>query len=243
MGKEEMMKRVVIGILCVGLVLLSASFAGASLKVSVNAGYYDPDYGQINEELSVLSAGTGMNLGFDSGFIYGLSIAGEIGDRLEARLEYDSFSSKTSGEFTDSYVDLDEVTHTFKNSMKMELTVSPVILSLVYRFPGASLSPHVGVGLGLFSTKLTGESWYREYEDGDLVDFSYDRGAYDDDPVGFLVLAGLTKNIGKNFVLRGEVRYIFSAKATFTDETVSPPWSVDCDLGGFMGNVGVECRF
>ena len=237
------MKKIVVGFLSVVLVfLLIGSFAQAGLRFYLDAGYYDPDYGEINEYLSMLSAGTGMGLGLDSGFFSALGIAGGITPKLEVRLEYGDFTSKTSGSFTDSY-EWEGVTYTSKYRTKMELTVNPLILSLIYRFSERALSPYVGVGLGSFSAKLSGESWYEEYEDGTLADFSYGQGSYSDDPTGFLVLAGLAKDIGKNFVLRGEVRYIFSTKATFVDRTASPPWSVDCDLGGFMGSVVLEYSF
>jgi len=236
------MKKVIVGFLSMVLVLLSASFAGASLKVVGDVGYYAPNYGQINEELSVINALTGMNLHFGSGIICGIGLADEVGD-LEVRLEYNAFILKIGDTYSDSYT-IGGTTYLINGMTEMELTTNPIILSLIYSFsPGASLSPYVGVGLGLFSTKLTGESRYVEYdEDGVLVDAYSDKGSYTDSPIGFLILAGVRKDMTKNLILRGEVRYV-SAKATFTDETVSPAWSVDCDLGGFMGSVGVEYKF
>lgn len=233
------MKKVMVGFLI--LVLLSASFAGASLKVVGNVGYYAPNYGQINEELSALNTLTGMSLGFNSGVIYGIGLSDEVSN-LEVRFEYNSFSSKTKGAYSYGYT-IGEITYRYDEMLDLELTTNPIILSLTYGFsPGAPLSPYAGVGLGIFSTKLTGKTVLSDYENGVLVDTYSFSDSYTNSPTGLLLLAGVHKDMTKNLILKGEVRYI-SAKATFTDETVSPTWSVDCDLGGLMGNVGVEYKF
>jgi len=234
------MKKIVVGFLSVVVVLLLiSSFAQAGLKMSVNAGYYSPNYGQINEELSAAKVETGMDLRFDSGVFFGLSIAGEVGDKLEVRLEYDSFSSKTKDSY--SYSDTFEgITYREDITVELELSTTPIILSLIYNFsPGASLSPYAGVGLGIFSSKLSSKTVCKYYENGELVDVEPPYEYSDDDsPMGFLVLAGVQKDVTENLIFRGEVRYI-SAKATFATEVES----VDCDLSGFMGSVGLEYRF
>jgi hypothetical protein len=73
--------------------------------------------------------------------LYGLALGLDLPGRFRLRLEYDSFESKTSDDYWTSWWSGD--TH---NAVDFKLTVTPVILSLLY-----GLSPaYIGSGIGSF---------------------------------------------------------------------------------------------
>jgi len=94
----------------------------------------------------------------------------------------------------------------------------------------------VGLGVGSFASKLEASLHYEEVDgpgEGSISE------SYENSPIGYQILAGVTTNITKSLVLKAEARYV-SAKATFSGEGISEEGRVDCDWSGFMANVWIE---
>jgi len=159
------MRKKIIGFMVAGILFLVLGFvsmpASAELSLGVVGGYYSPNFGQVNDDLDEMNDLLGTDLGFKAGMMYGLALGYNLPARFGLRLEYNSFESKTSDTSSETW-GLWE----FRDDMDLKLTVTPVILSLLYGF-----SPfYIGAGVGSFSTKLKVASEWEEYFVGFLVD-------------------------------------------------------------------------
>ncbi len=195
MKKEKRMRKKIVGFMVAGMLILvfglASTPARAQFSLGVVGGYYGPNFGQINDDLDVVNVVFGTDLELKAGMMYGLALGYDLPPHFGLRLEYNSFESKTSDTVLPG-VDLD-----------FKLTVTPVILSLLYGF-----SPfYVGAGVGSFSTKL---KW------GLLVDSTAITIADSDSPTGLVLLAGYGFG-GEPIFLNLEARYVVGTKAKMED--------------------------
>ena len=153
---------------------------------------------------------------------------GQVNDDLDEMndlFEYNSFQSKTSDTWSET-----SGLWEFREDMDLKLTVTPVILSLLYEF-----SPfYIGAGVGSFSTKLKVTSEWEEYFVGFLVDSGSWSESDSDSPTGLVLLAGYGFG-GEPVFLNLEARYVVGTKAKLEDLDTEVDLSglQLCLLGGF----------
>jgi len=206
MKKEGKMRKKIIGFVVAGVLVLGLGFvstpASAELSLGLVGGYYSPNFGEINDDLDEVNDFFGTDLELKAGMMYGLALGYDFPPHFGLRLEYNSFESKTSDTVLPG-VDLD-----------FKLTVTPVILSLLYGF-----SPfYVGAGVGSFSTELR---W------GYLVDSTAITMPDSDSPTGLVLLAGYGFG-GEPIFLNVEARYVVGTKAKLEDA------GTEVDLSGLQ---------
>jgi hypothetical protein len=222
MNKEKIRKKIVgfliTGVLVLGLGLTSTP-ARAELSLGLVGGYDSPNFGEMNEWFDDgFNDPYGTNFEFKAGMLYGLALGLDLPGRFRLRLEYDSFESKTSDGYWlgwpwgESY-----------DAADFKLTVTPVILSVLY-----GLSPaYIGVGVGSFSTKLD-EYW--EWEEYDSFGFLVDSGSWSysesDSPTDLVLLGGFRFG-DKPVFLNIEAQHIVGTKAKLDH------WS-EVDLSGLQ---------
>jgi len=200
------MRKKIIGFMVAGILFLVLGFvstpASAELSLGLVGGYYSPNFGEINDDLDEFNDLLGTDLELKAGMMYGLALGYDLPPHFGLRLEYNNFESKTSDTVLPG-VDLD-----------FKLTVTPVILSLLYGF-----SPfYVGAGVGSFPTKLN-------Y--GYLVDSTAITDSDSDSPTGLVLLAGYGFG-GEPIFLNLEARYVVGTKAKLEDA------GTEVDLSGLQ---------
>jgi len=222
MKKEKRMRKKIIGFMVAGVLVLGLGFvstpASAELSLGLVGGYYSPNFGQVNDDLDEMNDLLGTDLGFKAGMMYGLALGYDLPARFGLRLEYNSFESKTSDTASETW-GLWE----FREDLDLKLTVTPVILSLLYGF-----SPfYIGAGVGSFSTKLKVTSEWEEYFVGFLVDSGSWSESDSDSPTGLVLLAGYGFG-GEPVFLNLEARYVVGTKAKLED------FDTEVDLTGLQ---------
>jgi len=205
------MRKKIVGFMVAGVLVLGLGFistpARAELSLGVVGGYYSPNFGQVNDDLEEINTELGTDLEFKAGMMYGLALGYDLPARFGLRLEYNSFTSKTSDTWSET-----EGLWEYREDLDFKLTVTPVILSLLYGF-----SPfYIGAGVGSFSTKLKFTSEWEEYFEGFLVDSDSWSDSDDDSPTGFVLLAGFEFG-GDSPFLDVEARYVVGTKAKLED--------------------------
>jgi len=216
MKKEGKMRKKIIGFMVAGALVLvfglASTPARAELSLGVVGGYYSPNFGEINDDLEELNDYYGTDLEFKAGIMYGLALGYDLPGRFALRLEYNSFESKTSDTLYDSWWDAWGFLWEEYTDLDLKLTVTPVILSLIYE-----LSPaYIGAGVGSFSTKLKGTGEWEEYWEGFLWDTDSWEDSDSDTPTGLVLLAGFGFG-GEPVFLNLEARYIVGTKAKLED--------------------------
>ena len=240
------MKKKVVGFLVAGALVCAFSLVSGPARAALNfgglVGWYNPTYGEVNEDLEGLNQRFGTSWELGSGLAYGLNLNYALSPNWRIRGEYFAFSSKTS----DSYSGVIHG-HDVDIDYEIKASLGALILSGIYRFsPDKAFSPYAGVGIGSFSTELkteaTGEgSYYWHYQDweGNVNTSQSDKAA----PIGFQFLGGVEYKIGENLSILGELRYI-NAKATALLEGEGPgdnPYNdgEDIDWSGFSLGLGL----
>jgi len=216
------MRKKIVGFIIAGVLVLALGFvstpARAELSVGLVGGYYSPNFGKINDDLEDTSDWWDTDFELKAGMMYGLALGYDLPARFGLRLEYNSFESKTGGTWSETW-DLWEV----REALDFKLTVTPVILSLLYGF-----SPfYIGAGVGSFSTKLKVTFEWEDYYDGILEDSESDCDSDSDSPTGLVLLAGYGFG-GKPVFLNLEARYVVGTKAKLED------FETEVDLSGLQ---------
>ena len=223
MKKEEKMREKIVGFMIAGVLVLGLGFVStptrAQLSLGAVGGYYSPNFGLINEEFDFYFNDLyGTAFEFKAGMLYGLALGYQLPGRFRLRLEYNSFESKTSDEYSEYWV-FNETR--WKDDFT--LTVRPVILSLLYE-----LSPaYIGAGIGSFYSKLNRDSEWEEYTFGILWDTGSGSFSDSDSPTGLVLLGGFRFGAEPVF-LNLEARYIVGTKAKLED------WPTEIDLSGLQ---------
>jgi hypothetical protein len=139
--------------------------------------------------------------------LYGLALGYDLPGRFRLRLEYNSFESETSDEYSVYWAFTER---RWKRDFK--LTVRPVILSLLY-----GLSPaYIGAGIGSFYSKYNSDREWEDYVLGFLVDAGSGSFSDSDSPTGFVLLGGFRFG-NRPVFLNLEARYVVSTKAKLED--------------------------
>lgn len=217
------MRKKIIGFIIAGTLILGLGFvsppARAELSLGVVGGYYSPNFGKINDDFfQFVNDLFGSDFEFKAGMLYGLALDYGLPPRLTLRLEYYSFESKTSDDYWDGSTLFG--THWDED---YKLTVTPVILSLLY-----SLSPaYVGLGLGSFPTEVKNDWEWEDYFLGFVVDSGSDSGSDSDTPTGLVLLGGFEFG-GESPFLDLEARYVVGTKAKLNN------WGTEVDLSGLQ---------
>jgi len=222
MKKERKMRKKIVGFMIVGMLILvfglASTPARAELSVGLVGGYYSPNFGKINDEWDEMNDLLDTDLGFKAGMMYGLALGYDLPPRFGLRLEYNSFESKTSDTWSFAWDSWE-----YRSALDVKLTVTPVILSLLYGF-----SPfYIGAGVGSFSTKVKSTWTFEEYYDGILEDSESDSASDNDSPTGLVLLAGYGFG-GEPVFLNLEARYVVGTKAKLED------FETEVDLSGLQ---------
>ncbi|MEA1965188.1 MAG: porin family protein [Candidatus Aerophobetes bacterium] len=218
-------KMKLVGIMAlVSILIFGIAPAQASLGVGLSGGYFSPNYGEVNDEFIGINEVLGTDLGFESGFAWGLNLNYDFNPNWRMRGEYVDFSSKTSEPFLiDGFIGFAD----------FKLNLSALTLSGIYRFfPEKTFSPYIGVGVGSFSTEYEGEIT--------VGPISF-RASDNASPIGFRLLVGAEHKTGENVSILGELRYI-SAKAEDLLEGEGIK-GIDVDWSGPSFGLGIAYRF
>lgn len=230
------MRKKIVGLIIAGILVLvfglASTPARAKLSLGVVGGYYSPNFGKINDEIGDCGwwnnyYGSHFEFEFKAGMIYGLALGLDLGPRFGLRLEHNRFESKTSDNYRYYWgaweTNWDE---------DFKLTVTPVILSLLYGF-----SPfHIGAGVGSFSTKVKNTWEWGDSLGGFLVNSGSGAFSDSDSPIGVVLLAGLGFERDPVF-LNLEARYVVGTKAKLE----LGEWHTEVDLSGLQ--VSLIARF
>jgi len=206
------MRKKIIGFMVAGILFLVLGFvstpASAELSLGLVGSYYSPNYGEVNDYLDEMNTFFGTDLEFKAGMMYGLALGYDLPPRFGLRLEYGSFEPKTSDTVSEGLPGILE----YRTDIDLKLTVTPVVLSGIYKF-----SPfYIGAGVGSFSTKAKATWTYEEYFLGVLVDSESESESDSDSPTGFVLLAGYGFG-GESPFLNLEARYVVGTKAKLKD--------------------------
>ena len=225
--RKKIVEFVIAGVLVLVLGVASTP-ARAEWSLKILGGQYNLPLGRINGDFDEhWNNDWGTDFEFKAGVIYGLALGYDVGPRFEVRLEGYSSESKTGDTYYNSWQDSWGFWEHYHHD-QFRLTVTPVIISGIYKFPPF----HVGAGVGSFPTKLQWVGEYDEYLNGSLWD-SYSLGmSNSDSPVGLVLLAGFS--FGNRLVsLNLEARYVMLAKANLEVDWWDT-WDTEVDLSGLQ---------
>lgn len=236
MRKEEKMRKKIVGFIIAGILVLVFGFASiparAELSLGIVGGYYSPNFGWINDYyFDYFNDWRNTDLGFKAGKVYGLILEYDVNSHFRLRIEYNRFGSKTS----DDWWDYSAFPWTSHHDVDYKLTVSPVILSGIYKF-----SPfYVGAGVASFSTEFQDAYICEDYFGGVLVKTSSQSYSASDSPIGILVLGGFEYG-DEPFFGGMEARYVIAEANLETEYS----WrGAKADLSGFQVCVKVGYKF
>jgi len=223
MGKKTV-ESVIAGALVLVLGVASTP-ARAELSLRILGGQYSPHLRKMNEDFDEhWNNERGTDFEFKAGAVYGLALGYDVSPRLEIRLGGYSFESKTDDTYYDSWEDSSGFWEHYHHH-DFKLTVTPVIISGIYKF-----SPfYVGAGVGSFSSKIQWVGEYDEYLNGSWWNSYSDSKSDRDSPAGLVVLAGFSFG-DKPVSLSLEARYVMLAKAKL--EVNEHTWDTEADFGG-----------
>lgn len=224
-----------IATLMVSIFWLIPKAAEAKLSISGFFSYgYPLGFGEINDAFDeYYNSVYGTSLGLKTGTASGIEVEYSISPGLVIRGETFNLESTTA----DSRME-PSPPYTIEIYYKGEARGSSVFLSVVGK-PAfeESLSIYAGAGVGVFDTKLEISTRWVYYLDGawnhEEIDTLYGR----DNHWGCQFLGGAEYRIGKNLVLQGEARVLFSTSAM--KEKIGRQVSWD----SFFLGLGVGYRF
>lgn len=230
------MKRKIIGFIVTGTLIFTLIFAaratGADWSIGGVAGYYSPNFGEINDFDERYESWDiyGVDLTLKAGTIFGITAAHDISPNLRLRGEINSFTAEANDIGYWSSGPYEEV-----SDIDFQLTMTSLVFSGIYRFsPEEPLSPYVGAGVGQFSTKVKLTEERRWYEYGSLEDTYTTNVSQSDTPIGFQLLGGVEYSI-ENFLLAAEIKYIIAKADMAVFKTA--------DLSGLSLILGVLFKF
>lgn len=237
-----MRKKIVESVIAGALVLVlgvGSTPARAELSLEILGGHYSLDLRKINEDFderwnTIWDRDTDFE--FKAGAIYGLALGYDVSPRFETRLEVHNLKSETGDTYYNSWESSSGLWEHYHYD-QFRLTVTPVIISGIYKF-----SPlYVGAGVGLFSSKLRWVGEFDEYLNGSLWDSYSSSESNGDIPAGLVVLAGFTL-VDKPVSLNLEARYIMLAKAKLKVDWWDT-WDTEVDLSGLQLSLLAGVKF
>jgi len=224
--RRKIVESVVAGLLVLVLGIASAP-ARAEFSLKILRGQYSPNLRKMNAEFDQYwNNDWGTDFELKAGAISGLALGFNVGPRFEIRLEGYGFQSKTGDTHRWGWESWLGVSERLQHE-EFKLTVTPVIVSGIYKF-----SPfYVGAGVGSFYSKLRWVWEYDEYLNGFWMG-SASGSKYDtDSPVGLVVLAGFSLG-NKPVSLNLEARYVMLAKGELKVNCHS--WATEADFSGLQ---------
>jgi len=234
--RKKIVESVIAGVLVLVLGVGSTP-ARAGLSLKILGSLYNLPLGRINGDFDEhWNNDWGTDFEFKAGVIYGLALGCDVGPQFEIRLEGQYFESKTGDTYYNSWQGSSGFWEHYHHD-QFRLTVTPVIISGIYKFPPF----YVGAGVGSFFSKLQWVGEYDEYLNGSLWD-SYSLGMSDTDgPIGLVILAGFTFG-GRPVSLNLEARYVMLAKAKLKMEYWDT-WDSEVDLSGLQLSLLAGVKF
>lgn len=214
-------------------------------------GWYSPSYGEINDWLEEINKYWKTDLGLGGGPIVGLTASYALTPNLSLRGEIARFRSETSDKATLSGSEWWYWYYNWEETLKFdgEMTVIPVIFTLVYTFPEIfpqefdalqqkfSLRPYLGVGVGQFVTTAKGSAkytydewlngWHLYHDEWQIKDEDTDK------PFGVQLLGGVEGELSERVSWSAELRYV-SAEAELRSKKGLWGFETEADLGGLM---------
>jgi len=234
--KEEEMRKKIAGFMIAGVLVLALGLvsipAQAEWTFGPVGGYYSPNFGPINEELDEHGDLYGTDFAFEAGMMYGLALGYNGNSHFGLRLEYNSFESKKSDDFWSHSVEYSDYW-----DLDLSLTVTPVILSGIYRF----FVFYIGAGVGWFPTEIKVTGTLESYQAGVLYYGGPVLDSRSASAIGILGLAGLEYR-GGWFFGGLEARYIV-AEGELEDWDLQQILDSKIDLSGFEACVTAGFRF
>jgi len=188
------MKKLSIVCVSITLILLCTAPSWAGFKIGGVLGYYSPNFGEINELFEEGNELLGTHFEFKPGMVYGAELSYDVNPQLSLRGEYLSFSSTTEDFVSNIWIDLpDAPDYEVNANATYKLSAIPIFLLAVYRLSvRSSWSPYAGLGIGSFTSKAKASMDYEEVDGPGEGSISK---SYEDSPIGYQVLAGITQNI------------------------------------------------
>ena len=235
------MRKKIVGFIIAGMLMLVLGLAStparAQLTLEVMGGYYGPNLGKINEDFDQRWNDLwGHDFEFRAGMMYGLALRYDLGPRFGLRLEGYSFESKTGETYYHSW----ESSRGFREHYHdddFKLTVTPIVLSGIYKFPPF----YIGTGVGSFSTKLQWTGEYDEYKNRLWTDRYSLSESDNDSSTGLVLLAGFSFG-GKPVFLNLEARYVVGTKAKL-EVAWWDTWDTEVDLSGLQFSLLAGFKF
>lgn len=233
--RKKTVESVIAGVL-VSVLSVASAPARAELSLKILGGQYSPHLRKLNEEFDEYwNNRWGTDFRFKAGAIYGLALEYDAGPRLKIRLEGHSFESKTGDTYRKSWEGSWGVLERYQHE-DFKLTVTPVILLGIYKFPPF----YVGAGVSSFSGELQWVMKYDEYLNESWTNSDSESKSDTDSPVGLVLLAGFS--FGANPVsVNLEARYVTLAKAKLIVDCNT--WDTEVDFGGLQLGVLVGVTF
>lgn len=216
-----------IGFLTVALIFILALPVYGSWQVGAFGAMYNPNFGEVNDDLDIINLTWGTNLKLRGTIIYGMTLEYCFSPRFAVRGEMSNLSVHTSA----TYYDNDQILH------KVTISVSglPIFVTGIYKFDSGEatspyqevVTPYLGMGVGRLSTQ------YKRKEEI-LASTPEINTFFDDDaPAVFQLLAGAEISFpqNRNFILVAQVKHIWGEAIVLGSSL---------DWGGTSYNLGVQ---
>jgi len=218
-----------IGFLVVTLVFILVLPGYGSWQLGAFGAMYNPDFGEINDDLDTINLTWGTNLKLRGILIYGVILEYCFSRRFTVRGEMSNFSLHTS----DTYYDKDQILH----KITVSVNTMPIFISGIYRFsPGGNISPYeevvtpyLGIGVGRLATQ------YKQKEEILTSPPEVTVLSDDDNPAVFQLLVGVGVSFpqNRNFILLAQVKHIWGEAIVMGSSL---------DWGGTSYSMGVQGR-
>lgn len=216
-----------IGFLTVALIFILALPVYGSWQVGAFGAMYNPNFGEVNDDLDIINLTWGTNLKLRGTIIYGVTLGYGFSPRFTVRGEMSNLFLHTSA----TYYDNEQILH--------RVTVSvrglPIFVTGIYKFDSGEnispyqevVTPYLGIGVGRLSTQ------YKRKEE--ILASSPEITTFSDDdaPAIFQLLAGAEISFpqNRNFILVAQIKHIWGEAIVLGSSL---------DWGGTSYNLGVQ---
>lgn len=216
-----------IGFLTVALIFILALPVYGSWQVGAFGAMYNPNFGEVNDDLDIINLTWGTNLKLRGTIIYGVTLGYGFSPRFTVMGEMSNLFLHTSA----TYYDNEQILH--------KVTVSvrglPIFVTGIYKFDSGEnispyqevVTPYLGIGVGRLSTQ------YKRKEE--ILASSPEITTFSDDdaPAIFQLLAGAEISFpqNRNFILVAQIKHIWGEAIVLGSSL---------DWGGTSYNLGVQ---
>lgn len=216
-----------IGFLTVALIFILALPVYGSWQVGAFGAMYNPNFGEVNDDLDIINLTWGTNLKLRGTIIYGVTLEYGFSPRFAVRGEMSNLFLHTSA----TYYDNEQILHKVTVSVKG----LPIFVTGIYKFDSGEnispyqevVTPYLGIGVGRLSTQ------YKRKEE--ILASSPEITTFSDDdaPAIFQLLAGAEISFpqNRNFILVAQIKHIWGEAIVLGSSL---------DWGGTSYNLGVQ---